>query len=155
MTAVTRARWPSTRPAGAFISAWQAAQLGGFETQGANAFGWAEVNARGVEEILPFYEQVFGWTLKPSGSPDQPYTEFQVDGDSIGGAAEMNPMVPPQVPSYEIVYFTLGNVDATHRKAIELGATEQLAPLDFPGGRMSIVSDPQGASFGLLSLAPS
>jgi predicted enzyme related to lactoylglutathione lyase len=142
-------------PAGAFISAWQAERMGGFETQGRNAFGWAEVNARGVERVLPFYEQVFGWTLKPSGSPDQPYTEFQVGGESIGGAAEMNPMVPPQVPSYWLAYFTVDDVDALHRKAIELGATEQLAPLDFPGGRMSIVSDPQGASFGLLSLAPS
>jgi predicted enzyme related to lactoylglutathione lyase len=30
-----------------------------------------------------------------------------------------------------------------------------LAPVDFPGGRMSIVSDPQGAAFGLMTLAPS
>lgn len=142
-------------PAGAFISAWQAARMGGFQATGRNAFGWAEVNARGVEKVLPFYEQVFGWTLKPSGSPDQPYTEFQVDGESFGGAAEMNPMVPPQVPSYWLAYFTVDDVDATHAKAVELGATEQLAPLDFPGGRMSVVSDPQGASFGLLSLAPS
>ena len=141
-------------PAGAFISAWQAGQMGGFQTQGRNAFGWAEVNARGVEKDLPFYQQVFGWTLKPSGSPDQPYTEFQVDGESIGGAAEMNPMVPPQVPSHWLVYFNVDDVDASHRAATDLGATEQLAPLDFPGGRMSILSDPQGASFGLLSLAP-
>jgi predicted enzyme related to lactoylglutathione lyase len=142
-------------PSGAFISAWQAARMGGFQAHGRNAFGWAEVNARGVDKVLPFYEKVFDWTLKPSGSPEQPYTEFQVNGDSIGGAAEMNPMVPPQVPSYWLAYFTVDDVDASHRKAVELGATEQLAPLDFPGGRMSIVSDPQGASFGLLSLQDS
>jgi hypothetical protein len=142
-------------PSGAFISAWQAGGMGGFQTQGRNAFGWAEVNARGVEKVLPFYEKVFSWTLKPSGSPDQPYTEFQVDGESIGGAAEMNPMVPAQVPSYWLAYFTVEDVDASHKKAVDLGAREQLAPMDFPGGRMSIVSDPQGASFGLLSLQPS
>lgn len=140
-------------PAGAFISAWQGARMGGFQTDGANAFGWAEVNARGVDKVLPFYERVFGWTLKPSGSPDQPYTEFQVDGHSIGGAAEMNPMVPAEVPSHWLVYFTVDDVDASHRKAVEAGARENLAPMDFPGGRMSILSDPQGASFGLLSLA--
>jgi predicted enzyme related to lactoylglutathione lyase len=27
-----------------------------------------------------------------------------------------------------------------------------LAPMDFPGGRMSILSDPQGAVFGLMRL---
>src|SRR5262245_22280311 len=140
-------------PSGAFISAWQGTRMGGFQAHGANAFGWAEVNARGVEKVLPFYERVFGWTLKPSGSPDQPYTEFEVDGDSIGGAAEMNPMVPANVPSHWLVYFTVDDVDASHRTAIEAGARENLAPIDFPGGRMSILTDPQGANFGLLSLS--
>jgi predicted enzyme related to lactoylglutathione lyase len=142
-------------PGGAVISAWQATQMGGFQTQGPNAFGWAELNARGVEKSLPFYEKVFGWTLKPSGSPDQPYTEFQVDGESIGGAAEMNPMVPAETPNYWLVYFTVPNVDAAHKTALDSGARELVAPLDFPGGRMSIVSDPQGAAFGLMSLSPS
>lgn len=142
-------------PAGAFISTWQPTRMGGFETQGANAFGWAELNARDVEKSLPFYEEVFGWTLKPSGSTDQPYTEFQVDGESIGGATEMNPMVPAETPNYWLVYFTVEDVDASHRKAVDAGARELLAPIDFPGGRMSIVSDPQGAAFGLMSLGPS
>jgi len=140
-------------PAGAFISAWQGARMGGFQTDGANAFGWAEVNARGVDKVLPFYEKAFGWTLKPSGSPEQPYTEFEVDGQSIGGATEMNPMVPAEVPSYWLVYFTVDDVDASHRKAVDAGARENLAPMDFPGGRMSILTDPQGAAFGLMALS--
>lgn len=138
-------------PSGAFFSAWQAAQMRGFQTVGADAFGWAEVNARGVEAVVPFYQQVFGWTPKVTGSPEQPYTEFQVDGESIAGAAEMNPMVPEGVPSYWLVYFTVKDVDASHRKAVEAGASELVAPMDFPGGRMSILTDPQGASFGLLT----
>jgi len=141
-------------PSGAFISGWYGSRMGGFQTHGANAFGWAELNARGVETTLPFYQQVFGWTTKPSDSPDQPYTEFQVDGESIGGATEMNPMVPAEMPNYWLVYFTVADVDATHRKAIDAGGRELLAPIDFPGGRMSIVSDPQNAAFGLMSLAP-
>jgi uncharacterized protein len=142
-------------PGGAFISAWQASEMAGFQTQGSNAFGWAELNARGVEKALPFYEQVFGWTLKPSASPDQPYTEFELDGESIGGATEMNPMVPAETPNYWLVYFTVDDVDASHKKARDAGARELLAPIDFPGGRMSIVNDPQGAAFGLMALGPS
>jgi predicted enzyme related to lactoylglutathione lyase len=140
-------------PSGAFISAWQGTRMNGFQTDGANAFGWGEVSARGVDKVVPFYERVFGWTPKTVGSPDQPYTEFQVDGHSIAGAAEMNPMVPAQVPSYWQVYFTVDDVDASHRKATDAGARELVAPMDFPGGRMSILSDPQGASFGLMSLS--
>ena len=140
-------------PSGAFLSAWQAARMGGFQTQGTNAFGWAEVSARGVDRILPFYERVFGWTPKTTGSPDQPYTEFQVDGESIGGAAEMNAQAPAEMPSYWLVYFTVDDVDKTTRDAVAAGATTMVQPMDFPGGRMAILSDPQGASFGLLKLA--
>jgi predicted enzyme related to lactoylglutathione lyase len=140
-------------PSGAFISAWQASRMGGFQTEGSNAFGWADVNARGVERVLPFYERVFGWTLRPNGSDVQPYTEFELDGQTFAGAAEMNPMVPESTPSFWMVYFTVDDVDAAHRKAIGLGARELVAPFDFPGGRMSIVQDPQGASFGLMTLS--
>ena len=33
------------------------------------------------------------------------------------------------------------------------GARELVPPMDFPGGRMSIVSDPEGAAFGLMTLS--
>ncbi len=64
-------------------------------------------------------------------------------------------MVPAEVPSNWLVYFTVDDVDQSFRKALDAGAREQLAPMDFPGGRMAIVSDPQGASFGLLQVAAS
>jgi uncharacterized protein len=143
-------------PAGAFISAWQGSRMGGFQTNAPNSFGWAELNARGVDKALPFYTQVFGWTIKTSpmgeGQPD--YHEFQIDGQSVAGATEINAMTPAGVPSHWLVYFDVDDVDAAHRKALALGAREAVEPQEFPGGRFSIVSDPQGASFGLLKMAP-
>jgi len=141
-------------PAGAFISAWDGTRMGGFQTHGPNSFGWAEVNARGVDKAIPFYERVFGWDPETSGSGDEAYTEFHVDGESIAGATEMSPVFPSTVPSHWLVYFTVDDVDAAHAKAIEAGARELAAPLDFPGGRMSIVADPEGAAFGLMTLSP-
>ena len=142
-------------PSGAFISAWEATRMGGFQTHGPNAYGWAELNARGVDRVLPFYENVFGWTSRRSeiaGGPD--YVEFQLDGESVAGAWEMNANVPAEVPSYWIVYFAVDDVDTAHRKALDLGGREMVAPQDFPGGRFALVTDPQGASFGLLRMAP-
>ena len=143
-------------PSGAYISAWQGTRMGGFQTDAPNSYGWAELNARGVQQALPFYAQLFGWSTKTSemGEGQPPYTEFQLDGQSIAGAWEMNPMVPAAVPSYWQVYFNVDDVDASFRKAVEGGAREMLAPQDFPGGRFAIVSDPQGASFGLLKTNP-
>jgi predicted enzyme related to lactoylglutathione lyase len=140
-------------PSGAFISGWQPSIMGGFQTKGPGTFSWAELNARGLDKALPFYRDVFGWTSKSRGDDTQPYTEFQVDGESIGGAVEMSPMVPAQVPSYWLVYFDVDDIDGTFRRAIDAGAREMLAPQDYPGGRFAILTDPQGAAFGLMKSA--
>ncbi len=140
-------------PGGAVISAWQPISMGGFQTQGTGAYEWAELNARNVGESLAFYHDVFGWELHTSDSPEMPYTEFKVDGVSIAGATEMSPMAPASMPNYWLVYFGVDDVDASTAKAVAAGGKEMLAPLDFPGGRMSMVTDPQGGIFGLLKLA--
>ncbi len=143
-------------PSGAFISAWQGSRMGGFQTDAPNSFNWAELNARGIEKAIPFYTSAFGWTTRTSemGEGQPPYTEFLLDGQSVAGAWEMDPMVPAEVPGYWQVYFAVEDVDSTFRKAIDAGAREMVPPQDFPGGRFAIVNDPQGASLGLLKTQP-
>ena len=142
-------------PAGAFISAWQPISMSGFVSGAPNTFGWAELNSRGIEKVIPFYNHVFGWTQKtqPMGEGMGDYTEFQLAGVSLAGGVEMSPMVPAEVPSYWMVYFGVEDVDGTYQKALGAGAREMLPPRDFPGGRFAIVGDPQGAVFGLLRMA--
>jgi uncharacterized protein len=137
-------------PIGAYISVWQPTRMGGFEAQGSNSFGWAELNARGVEKAVPFYEKVFGWTTKRSPVPGGPeYIEFQVDGTSVAGATEMNPTAAPSMPNHWLVYFSVDDVTAAARKATGLGAREIVAAQSYPGGDFAILADPQGAAFGL------
>jgi predicted enzyme related to lactoylglutathione lyase len=142
-------------PSGAFISAWQPSEMGRFQMGVPNTLAWSELNARGLEKAVPFYAALFGWTAKTSeaGGEAPPYTEFQLEGESIAGAMEMNPMVPAEVPSYWMAYFGVEDVDASYRTAIDAGGHEMLPPQDFPGGRFAILSDPQGAAFGLLRMA--
>ena len=144
-------------PSGAFISSWQPKEMRGFSMNAPNTFGWAELNARGLDRAIPFYRAVFGWSPKTSemGEGVPPYTEFQIDGESIAGGQEMNPMVPAEVPSYWQIYFLVDDVDRAYERALGLGAHEMLAPMDFPGGRFAILADPQGAAFGLLVLPTS
>jgi predicted enzyme related to lactoylglutathione lyase len=139
-------------PTGAFISAWQSTGMDGFSSEGNGSFGWAELNARGVDAAIDFYQAVFGWTARtsPMGEGQPPYTEFQLDGESVAGCMEMSPMAPAGMPSYWMIYFDVTDVDDAFRRAIDAGATEIVAPGEFPGGRFAIVSDPQGAMFGLL-----
>jgi predicted enzyme related to lactoylglutathione lyase len=143
-------------PSGGVFGVWQPKKMAGSLVTGKpNAFGFTELNSRGIEKAVPFYKKLFGWSEKKSpmaeGQPGE-YTEFLAGGERIAGGMEMNPMVPTEVPSYWQVYFAVDDVDRSHKKAIELGPQEMLAPMEFPGGRFSILSDPQGASFGLLKM---
>ena len=129
-----------------------ASGMRGFVSHQPGAYDWGEINARNVEGLLPFFEKVFGWQVKTSEpTPGQPpYHEFTLEGESILGAWEMNPMVPADVPTYWQIYFNVGDVDGQAERAKALGATELVASQDIPGGRFAILRDPQGASFGLL-----
>jgi hypothetical protein len=145
-------------PIGAFISIWQPNQMAGEFPQGQpGMFGWAELQGRGVEKAVPFYQKLFGWNPKKSemsqeGQP--PYTEFQINGESIAGATDLGANAPAQMPNYWLVYFAVQDVDKAFKTATGLGAREMLPPMDFPGGRFTILSDPQGAVFGLLKTNP-
>ncbi len=139
-------------PGGAVISAWQGEGAGQFVTDVPGAFSWGELNARGVQQVIPFYQRVFGWTTRVSDGGEQPYYEFQLDGQSVLGAIEMPPELPAEVPSNWLIYFDVEDVDAAFQRAVELGGQEVVPPGEFPGGRFAIVTDPQGATFGLLKV---
>ena len=141
-------------PIGAHISAWQPSEMGSFHHGAPNTFGWAELNARGLQGAVPFYEKVFGWTARISemGEGAPPYTEFLLDGEVVAGAMEMGPMVPAQVPSFWMVYFNVASVDEGQAKAVAGGAELLMGPTEYPGGRFAILRDPQGATFGLITM---
>ncbi len=143
-------------PSGAFISVWQSDGMGAFVSGGESQYGWAELNARGLEKVLPFYKAAFGWDAvhQPMGEGQRDYTTFISGDDQVAGAMEMDPRIPAETPSYWMIYFAVTDVDDAFRRALALGASEMVAPRDFPGGRFAIVSDPQGAMFGLLTMAP-
>jgi predicted enzyme related to lactoylglutathione lyase len=119
-----------------------------------NTFGWTELNTRDLGRALPFYQQVFGWTTRESDmGGGQTYTEFLHDGESVAGAIPMQPGTPDEVPSFWSIYFLTDDVDGTTRRAVAEGGQQIVEPQDFPGGRFSMVTDPQGGSFGIMKMA--
>ena len=148
----TRAGWPSSRTRAAPSSrpgrrpGWAASRR-----TAPNAFGWADLNARGVDRLVPFYTKVFGWQAKAVGTPEQPYTEFAIDGGELRRRGRDEPQAPAGMPNYWMVYFSVDDVDAAYLQAVSLGGHEMLAPIDFPGGRLAFITDPQGAAFGIMT----
>jgi predicted enzyme related to lactoylglutathione lyase len=135
-------------PTGAYISVWQAGQMPGSTATGPGTFTWAELSTRDLDRAVAFYRTVFGWSTQRSDDPVT-YVDFLDGGDYAAGAMPMMPMVPPEVPSYWLVYFRTADIDATIASATALGARVVLPATPFPEGRFAILSDPQGAVFGL------
>lgn len=142
-----------TDSVGAFTGAWQPDAMSGFGAAGPGTFRWAELNARGIDRARTFYRDVFDWTAEevPMGEGQPPYTRFTLDGTEVAGGMEMMPMVPAEVPSYWGVYFDVADLRATFARALELGATEMVPPMEYPGGSFAILRDPQGGVFSIMS----
>jgi len=140
-------------PTGAVFGAWQAgAQKGVGLVKEPGAFTWAELQTRDVAAARAFYQQVFGWGAEstPMGPGQPEYTEWKLTGESVGGAMPMQAAIPAQVPPHWLAYFQVENTDRSAEQVTQLGGTVLAGPMDFPGGRFAVVSDPHGATFGIL-----
>jgi uncharacterized protein len=142
-------------PQGAFISAWQpAGHLGAQVVNEPGAFSWNELNARDVAAAKAFYPAVFGWAHETHEGGPMPYTEWKLGGESIAGMLPMPPGVPDMVPSHWLVYFAVDDSDAAAAKVQELGGSVMMPGIDSPAGKFSVVADPQGAAFAVITLQP-
>lgn len=140
-------------PSGAAIGGWQPAQHQGVQVKDVpNSPSWVELHSHDIQAAKPFYTTVFGWDTRDSDMGDgMMYTEFKLGDTSVAGGTAMRPG-EEGLPSHWFLYFATDNVDTTTPQAEGLGATALLQPTDFPGGRFSVLRDPQGAVFGLLTL---
>ena len=164
-------------PEGAAVFVWQAKQLKG--AQVVNEQGSLNFNGlatRDVEGAKSFYGSVFGWTTLALGGGVEMWTlpgygdYLERDNPDLrkvvaeaGGpagfedvVASINPLPDdqPDTPPHWSVTFAVDDADGTAAKATELGGTVMVPPLDAPWVRMTVIEDPQGATFIASKYAP-
>ncbi len=138
---------------GAAFSVWQPNQHKGAQlVNEPGAFCWNELATRDVEGAKRFYQAVFGWAAETSDFDGMSYTEWKLDGKSIGGMMAMGDRFPAEVPPHWLVYFAVDDTDATVAKVTELGGAVLAPAMDSPAGRFAVVSDGAGAPFGVIKL---
>jgi predicted enzyme related to lactoylglutathione lyase len=131
-------------PQGSFVSAFQPEGEG--PAQG-GVFVWDELGSQDVDGAERFYGAVFGWATKDMGAEYGGYRIFGSGETQIGGLMKMP---DPSLPSQWVPYVYADDIDATAARAKELGASVVVEPMDVPSvGRIAVVVDPQGATFGL------
>src|SRR5262245_20542771 len=68
--------------------------------------------------------------------------------------AAITPLADADTPPHWSVTFATEDADATAAKATELGGTVVVPPMDAPWTRMTVLSDPQGATFVASAFVP-
>ena len=114
-----------------------------FKQQG--AFSWSELMTTDAAAAKAFYSGLFGWEMEDMNMPGMTYTVVKAGGKGVGGIMAM-PEDAKNMPPMWGSYVTVKDVDATARKAEQLGASILVAPRDIPEvGRFCVIQDPQGA----------
>lgn len=146
-------------PTGATFAIWQAKEHIGSTVKGEpGALAWHELYTTNVDAAGKFYVQTFDWkTMSMDMGAMGTYTMFLPESgeksDHVGGMMAMPPNMKGAPPNW-LAYFTAADVDASTKKAGELGGKTLMPPTDIPKvGRFSIVQDPQGAVFALFQSA--
>jgi predicted enzyme related to lactoylglutathione lyase len=155
---------------GAAFCVWQAKQHRGAQVVNLpGSLNFNGLGTRDAESAKSFYGEVFGWeTLELPGGAEMwtlpGYGDFleQSNGKlreqmaAVGAprgfedvVASLNPIPDDEgdVPAHWSVTFAVEDADATAAKAAELGAQVLAPPFDAPWVRMTVIRDPQGATF--------
>ena len=103
---------------------------------------YIEFGATDIEQIKPFYHQVFGWVFTDYG-PD--YTSFE-DGRIAGG---FTTATPPGASPLVVLYAS--DLEATYQQVKAHGGQIRREIFDFPGGRRFHFLDPNGNELAVWS----
>jgi predicted enzyme related to lactoylglutathione lyase len=135
-----------------------------------------DLHTRDPESAKRFYGEVFGWETLDVGAS---FTAWALPayGDRLeelnpghrelmkeGGAPEgfesvvasmlQIPDDQPDTPAYWGITFGIDDADAAAKKAVELGGEVLLPPMEAPWVRMTVLRDPQGATFTASQFKP-
>lgn len=108
---------------------------------------YADLHTTDIDAATAFYVGLFGWsTFDVEGGPHV-YRTANIEGRS---KAAITGLEHPSTPPHWFPYLYVGDIDATLARLPGLGGTIVTPAFDVMDmGRMAVVEDPSGASFGL------
>jgi predicted enzyme related to lactoylglutathione lyase len=114
-------------------------------------FAWYELLTTDVAAASDFYGKVVGWGAKDASTPGLAYTVLTAGEVPVGGLMEL----PEEgrrlgaTPRW-LGYVAVDGIDATASQIRHRGGAVLLPPTDSNIGRVSVVADPQKATFALV-----
>lgn len=141
-------------PTGAIFSMWEAREHKGIQVQQEEgAFCWADLLTKDRDRAAEFYSALFGWTIEKEDESQHHYYHVKNGEEYIGGMPAPDQQLPGTTPHWS-VYFQTANCEQQTAQAQSLGAKTLVANVKHENvGTLSIVLDPQGATFCLFQSA--
>jgi uncharacterized protein len=137
-------------PGGAAIGMWQPGEHRGGLVGADGAPCHFELHTRDYDAVLPFYEEVFGWSLqREADTPELRYSVLPLPEGERAGIMDSSGHLPEGTPSYWTVYFSAPDVPAALAKVEALGGNVVMGPDDTPYGVLAVATDATGAAFSL------
>ncbi len=139
-------------PTGAVVALWQfTKQIGARVVNEPGAMTWNELSTRDTDAAAKFYEEVLGWHSHAEDMGGMDYTIFHITHEHPAGGMVKLDESHAGVRPHWLVYFAVSDCDATTVLAAENGGKVIVPPTDIPPGRFAVLSDPQGAVFGVMT----
>lgn len=115
---------------------------------------WRELNTQNLDKAKKFYQEFLGWTLEQSKVTNQEYPEIHIGGKAVGGMMQITKDWGEnweEIPSAWMNYIAVDDCDTIVEKVKENGGKVCVPPFDAPKvGRISVVGDPNGATFSVI-----
>lgn len=115
-------------------------------------FCWVELTTPDTEASKSFYSQLLGWTWTDNPmSETMVYTMLQKNDRFVGGLFQIHEQMLAQgMHPRWVCYISTDDVEAATARVRDAGGNVITEPFDvFTAGRMSVVADPTGATFGI------
>jgi predicted enzyme related to lactoylglutathione lyase len=138
-------------PTGAVFGLFGGPEIEGeFYSENVGRICWAELMTRDPEGVQGFYGDLFGWKAVTELAAGNPYTTFKLGDDMAAGMMMMPADVPPEVPAYWSMYFTVADCAGTEKRAAEMGGEVYVPTMTLDMGKFASLADPQGATFNIM-----
>ena len=110
-----------------------------------NDFIWTDLSTYYPKEVIPFYENVFGWNFHDAGGYHVAFTEH---GEEVCGVYETPSFFQKiKMPHFWMNYIQVEDLKATAKLAEQLGGKIEVNDEVFYGGRIALIRDTLGAGF--------
>ena len=116
---------------------------------------WSELMTRDAEAAKAYYHDVLGWEFDTMSMTNGEYSVAMQGGKPVAGIMDISGIEAfGQQPVRWFTYLAVKDLDTALEKTRAQGGTVQREPFEVPKvGRIALVTDPAGASVGLMTPA--